>query len=451
MDPHKLEKLAPLFEGEVILPSDRRYADAARVWNRAVSKAPAAVIRCASNADILRSIEIAHSEDLPVAVRAGGHSYAGHGVCDRGIVIDLTLTKRVVVDPARRTVAVEAGVLAGELDDKTEPFGLATPLGSCRDVGVAGYALGGGEGALTPRLGYGCDNLTRAQIILADARILTTSDEQHPELFWAIRGAGANFGIVTAMEFKLHPVSQVLSGHLQFPFRDARSVLRFVSGFASQVPDDLFLIFSVVRRSGQPILDIGVVWSGDLKAGEQALRPLLSHTRPARNTIAIRSYFEEQRAGSNEPHGAANRRRAGHFEHLGVGIIEVMLEHLEHSSRDGDGITLMYWHGPWSSEPDDNAFGFRRAGYEYWIHTYWQDSAERSSATEWVDAFFVAMRPFSTGAVYVNDLEEEGESRVRAAYGDKYDRLAQLKARFDPENFFRSNQNIVPAGRKAIR
>ena len=446
-----LEKLAPLFDGQVILPRDRRYIDAIKVWNRAIRKTPAAVVRCAGKDDIIRAIEVAHRAQLPISVRAGGHGYAGHAVCDGGLVIDLSLMKRVAVDPEKRIVAVEAGVLAGELDDHTEPFGLATPLGSCRDVGVAGYALGGGEGSLTPGFGYGCDNLVRAQIVLADGRMVTASEESNPELFWAIRGAGANFGIVTTMEFKLHPANLVLSGHLQYSLHDAVRVLRLVSSFAPQIPHDLSLMLSLLRRAGEVVLDVGIVWPGDGKAGQRVLEPLLAVVKPVRNTIAVRNYFDEQRAGSSEPGGLASRRRGGHFENLTKEIIDMMLDHALRSPGEGSGITLIYWHGPWCSGPGDNAFGFRRAGYEYWVHAYWQEAIDNRVSVEWVDNFFAATQPFSTGAVYVNDLEEEGESRVRAAYGPNYERLKQIKQQFDPDNFFRSNQNVVPAPEKANR
>jgi len=442
-----LNKFANIFDGDLIFPGERRYHSARRVWNRAVNKYPQAIARCASLDDVMRAVEFSRRHDLSMAVRAGGHSFGGHGACDGGIVVDLSLMKRAQIDPASASIKVEAGVLAQELDCMTQAFKMAVPLGSCPSVGVAGYALGGGESSLTPKFGYACDSINQVDIVTADGQIVAARQDEHQDLFWAVRGAGANFGIAVSIEFRMHPVEKVLSGHLKYPIRQAAKVLSFLKDYAAGIPDDMFLIVAVLPHPGERMLDIGVVWPGKPERGERALRPLRHLLRPSQDSIAVRDYLDEQRAGSDTPAGGdyASCRRAGHLEDLSTEAITAIVQHASNAPSEASGITMIYWHGPWCSKPQDNAFGFRRTGYEYWIHSYWQASKELRKAVSWVQAFFTAMAPYSTGAVYVNGLEDEGEERVRAAYGDKYPRLQSLKRKYDPENVFRRNQNIRPA------
>ncbi|MGH9646540.1 MAG: FAD-binding oxidoreductase [Bryobacteraceae bacterium] len=441
-----IRKFAESLKGEVVLPGDKRYGKARRVWNHAVNRRPAIIARCADEEDVVRSVEFARRNELPTAVRSGGHSFAGHGVCDDGMVIDLSPMKRAKVDPVSCRITIEPGVVAGELDCLTQAFRMAVPLGSCPTVGVAGYALGGGESSLTTKFGYACDNITRARIVTADGRVLTAREGEHPELFWAVRGAGANFGVVTSIEFRLNPIESVLSGHLSYPIRQAREVLRYLNEFAPTIPDDLFLLAAVLPYPGERMLDVVVVWTGEVEKGERILRPLRTYLKPFKDTIRAKAYLDEQREASDVPSGDhSSHRKSGHFQVLCEDIINVIEEYASNAPSEVSGITMMYWHGAWCSKPHDNAFGFRRTGYEFWVHSYWQQAEERKKSWAWVEDFFAAMRPFSSGAVYVNGLENEGDDRVRAAYGNKYQRLARIKAKYDADNFFRVNQNIKPA------
>jgi hypothetical protein len=441
-----IRKFKQALSGEVILPGDQQYGMARRVWNHAVSRRPAIIARCANERDVVRSVEFAGRHELLTAVRSGGHSFAGHGVCDGGMVIDLSAMKRSEVDPVLRRITIQPGVVAAELDCLTQAFRMAVPLGSCPTVGVAGYALGGGESSLTPKFGYACDNITRARIVTADGRVLTARENEHPDLFWAVRGAGANFGVVTSISFRLNSIESVLSGHLSYPIRQARKILRFLNEFAPTISADLFLLAAILPFPGERMLDIAVVWTGELEKGERLLRPLRTYLKPFKDTIKAKSYLDEQRDASDVPMGNhASHRKSGHFEVLTDGIIDVIAEHASKAPSEASGITMMYWHGPWCSKPQNNAFGFRRTGYEFWVHSYWQKAAERKKSWTWVEEFFAAMQPLATGAVYVNGLEQEDETRVRAAYGDKYERLAKIKAKYDADNFFRVNQNIKPA------
>jgi FAD/FMN-containing dehydrogenase len=439
-------RFAKSLSGQVVLPHDRTYGALRKVKNRTVNKRPAIIVRCANRKDVQLAVDFACHHGLLTAVRSGGHSFAGYGVCDGGLVIDLSAMKRVQIDPARETIRIEPGILAGELDCLTQSFRMAVPLGSCPTVGVAGYALGGGESSLTPKFGYGCDSIVGLEVLTADSKILTANAAEHPDLFWAMRGAGANFGIAISLEFQLHPIETVLSGSLRYPIRQAKKVLQFLDSYALTIPSELFLIAAVLPHPGERMLDIKVVWLGEKKKGERVLRPLREYIRPFEDTIKPKAYLDEQRNVYDVPEGEySSHRRAGHFKRLTEEIVEAIIEHLPSAPHEASGVTMMYWHGPWCAKPHDNAFGFRRTGFEYWIHSYWQKAGDREQSWNWVEEFYRAMEPLSTGAVYVNDLEEEGEARVRAAYGDKYQRLSLIKRKFDPDNFFRVNQNIVPA------
>jgi FAD/FMN-containing dehydrogenase len=446
LTPAATGKFAHSLKGEIILPNDASYETARRVWNHAVDLHPAIITRCAGNEDVVRAIEFARANDLLVAVRCGGHSFAGHGTCEGGLVIDLSLMKRVEIDPVAATVRLQSGVLAGELDLMTNAFAMAVPLGSCPSVGVAGYALGGGESALTPKLGFACDNITRVEIVTADGRILRADSNENPDLFWAVRGGSGNFGVVTTLDFRLHHIREVLAGHLKYPIRDAREVLRFLNQYAPTIPDELFLLAAVLPFPGERMLDIAVVWNGDAREGERVLRPLRTFMKPFEDSIKSKSYIDEQREGSDAPSDGdfSSCRRGGHLERLDDDAIEVIADFASSAPSESSGITMMYWHGPWCSQPHDNAFGFRRVGYEYWVHSYWQADGVREDSIRWVIDFFAALMPLSSGAVYVNDLENEGAARARAAYGENYGRLAQIKRKYDPSNFFRVNQNIKP-------
>jgi len=446
-DRSSIRKFVESMSGDVIIPGDHQYGGARRVWNHAVNVHPAIMARCANRDDVVRAVEFAQDRGLLTAIRSGGHSFAGHGVCEGGMVIDLCSMKRAEIDPLGKTITIETGVIAGELDCLTQAFKLAVPLGSCPSVGVAGYSLGGGEGSLTPKLGYGCDSITRIEVVTADGRVRVAGPQENPDLFWAMRGAGANFGVATSLKFKLHQVETVLSGHLKYPLRQAKRILRFLADYAPSIPQELFLIAAVLPYPGERMLDVGVVWSGDEKAGERTLRPLRTFLKPVEDTIQTNPYLEEQRSGTGSPSDGdySSHRKAGHFEQLTSNIIDVIAEYTASSPSEASGITMIYWHGPWCSGSHDNAFGFRRIGFEYWIHAYWKKAAERKEPWEWVEQFYTEMKPLSTEAVYVNGLENEAADRVVSAYGDNYERLTKVKRKYDPDNFFRVNQNIKAA------
>lgn len=438
------QALATKIRGRVILPGVADYEQQRRVWNHDVDKRPVLIVQCVIEDDIRNALEFARTHNLPISVRGGGHSFAGYGTCDGGAVIDLSQMKRLRIDPHQGKASLEAGVVGGELDQVAQAFGLAVPLGSCPSVGVVGYAAGGGEGSLTPSLGFACDSILRARVLTHDSTILTAEAESNQDLFWALRGGGGNFGIITELDLALRHVDTVLGGHLTYPLRRMREVLNFVNGFVEDIPPELYIIIAVLPQPGEPMLDIGIVWSGVLDEGERVVRPLRKFSHASKDSIKAKRYLDEQQSGSDSPSEGdwCSVRRAGHLRHLDSGAIDVIERNSARGPAESRGITMIYWHGPWVERSYDNAFGFRRRGFEYWVHAYWQDPAQREPSHQWVDNFYHELQPFSTGAVYVNNLCAEGPERVKAAYGEKYQRLIEIKRKYDPDNVFRLNENI---------
>jgi len=441
-----LRRLAKAIKGEIIVPGDQRYDSMRRVWNHDIDLRPAAIAVCMSDEDVIRSVEFARTENLIPAVRSGGHSFAGHGVCNGGIVINLSSRKRSQLDVPACHIRLEPGIRAGELDQMVQAFGLAVPLGSCPMVGVAGFALGGGAGSLTTKYGFACDSITRARVVTADCTILEASDVENRELFWALRGGGGNFGIVVSLDFQLTAISVVLAGHLTYPISESGKVLRFIDEYVEAIPDDLYIVVSVLPRPGERMIDVGVVWTGQPTDGYHVLRPLREFLKPITDSIRLKSYLEEQQSGSDSPGDGdwASYRRAGHIPSLLSGASEVIVQHAAAGPTESCGISMIYWHGKWCSGEFDNSFAFRRVGFEYWVHSYWQDPSDREKSYLWVNRFHEALQPYTSGAVYVNDLGNESRERVRQAYDGKYKKLTVIKRRYDPTNFFRLNQNIEP-------
>jgi FAD/FMN-containing dehydrogenase len=333
-----IAKLARSLSGEVVLPDDHRYSKLRRVRNHTVNMHPALIVRTANREHVQRAIEFARHHSLPTAIRAGGHSFAGHGTCENGLVIDLSTMKRAQVDPIRERITIEPGVIAGELDGLTQSFRMAVPLGSCPSVGVAGYALGGGESSLTPKFGYGCDSIVGLDVVTADGEILAATAEQNPDLFWAMRGAGANFGVATSLEFQLHPIETVLSGNLRYPIRQAKKILHFLDGFAPTIPPELFLIAAVLPHPGERMLDVKIVWLGAKEKGERLIRPLRKYLRPFEDTIKPKAYLDEQRESFDVPEGDhSSHRRGGHFKRLTEDVIDTIIEHSSAAPHETSG------------------------------------------------------------------------------------------------------------------
>jgi hypothetical protein len=450
-----IDKLA--FRGHVVLPGAPDYDIHRRVWNGSIDKHPAAIVRCAGVSDVIAAVKLGRDTGVPVAVRSGGHSFPGHSVVDDGLVIDLKLMKGVRVDPEKRTVRVQAGVLLGELDRETQAFGLVVPSGIVSHTGVAGLTLGGGYGWLQRRHGLTIDHLVAVDLVTADGEFVKASADENAELFWGVRGGGGNFGIVTEFEFRCVPLgTHVLAGPMLWPMEQSSEIMRFYRDWVAHAPDELTSV--VVHRKAPPlpfipqelhgrlVLVIDGCWSGDIDEGVKFLEPLKKFRTPLADFCMPKPFLEQQRIiDPAYPAGRWYYFKTCDVAELTDEIIDVTVDH---SLRIGSPLTnYPIWHmgGAVARVGDDEtAFNGRQAGFTYNIGCMTDTSEGFDEEREWVHGLWSALQPWHVGA-YSNFLGDEGSDRVLAAYGPQtLERLRTLKRRYDPTNFFRMNQNIAP-------
>jgi FAD/FMN-containing dehydrogenase len=444
--------------GGLLRPGEEGYEQARALWNGAVDTHPGLIARCHGAADVLAAVRYARDASLLVAVRGGGHNVAGTASCDGGLVIDLSAMKGVRVDPAARTAWAQPGLLWGELDHETQAFGLATVGGIVTHTGIAGLTLGGGIGWLMRKHGLTCDNLLAVDLVTAGGQLLRASEREHPELFWGVRGGGGNFGVVTGFRYRLHRVGPtVLAGPVFFAAADAPRLLRWYRDFAAAAPDELTtvvnlrhappLAFVPEHLHGVPVVSIVACWAGAVERGERVLEPLRRHGRPLLDLIAPRPYLAHQGTfDATVPHGLHYHWRSEYLHALDDQAIDTLLAHAW-ESRSPRSYTIMFQLGGAVGRVDEEAtaFGGRAAGFAVNVNAVAlpEEYAEQAA---WARRFGQALRPLSAG-VYLNFLDDEGQDRVRSAYGPaRYERLVALKDAWDPENFFRRNQNIRPSG-----
>jgi FAD/FMN-containing dehydrogenase len=387
-------------------------------------------------------------------VRGGGHGVAGAATCDGGLLLDLGSLKGVRVDPARRTAVAQPGLTLAELDAATQAAGLATPLGVVSVTGIAGLTLGGGLGWLNGVHGLACDNLLAAEVVTADGRRVTAAEAPgggDADLLWGLRGGGGNLGVVTALTYRLHPVGAVLAGAIVYPPAAAAAALRHYHAFASDpgaCPDDLSTSASLWRGDdGRPALGVTVCWRGPIEAGERVLRPLRAFGPPLEDTVRPVAYLDLQRSKDGAfPAGRRHYWKSGYLTGLRDGAVDVLLRFVAETPSPDTGIGLQQLHGAAARvDPGATAFPHRSPRHDLLILSQWAESADDARNVAWTRACFAALTPFLERGVYVNNLGEEGDARVRDAYGANYDRLAALKARYDPTNLFRRNHNVPPA------
>jgi len=435
--------------GRLIEPDDSAYDQARRVWNGMIDRRPAAIAQCASASDVVSCLEFARAGRLSVAIRGGGHNIAGNAVCDVGLVVDLSPMKEVVVDAVHHRVRAGGGVLWGELDAATQRHGLATTGGLMSTTGVAGFTLGGGLGHLMRSCGLACDNLLAARLVTADGRDLTVSDAENSDLFWALRGGGGNFGVVTTLEFQLHPVGPILlGGGISQPLSAARQTLRFYREFTGGAPDALIVYANLgTGPDGTPRLGMRAVFNGSIEAGKEALRELRAFGSPIADDIRPRSYLEIQRlVDPNFPPGRLNYWKAHFLDDLSDELVDLTIEALRRAPSPFSAIALEPMGGSVARVgANATAFSHRSAAYSFLILAGWEDAHQTEANVAWARDLWERVRPLAATGVYVNYLGGEGEQRVREAYGPNLDRLVEIKRRYDPENFFRMNQNIRPA------
>lgn len=451
-------ELGSAFSGEIVRRGDPSYDHRRRVWNGSIDRYPALIARCSDTADVQDALAYGKAAGLPIAVRGGGHSFPGLSVCDDGIVIDLGLMKRIEVDPVARTARVQPGVLLGELDRATQEFGLAVPLGSVTHTGVAGLTLGGGFGWLMRKHGLAIDQLRSVEIVTADGDRLRASATEHVDLFWAVRGGGGNFGIVTEFEYRLNPVGPtVMSGLLLWPMERGAEVAHFYRAWADRAPDELTTAL-VMRRApalemippslhGQPVVGIACCWIGDPEDGGRVLAPMRTAVPDVVDLVAPRAYVHHQAMfDSSFPHGLWIHSKAADVTALSDAVIDILLDHASRTASPRSGIIAWQLGGAVARVGElDTPFGSRKSGFLVDILGATDGPDGFPEQRDWARGCWAALAPHEAG-VYVNWLMDEGQDRVREAYGaERYARLRQVKRRYDPDNVFRLNQNIVPA------
>ena len=441
-DAGAIRKLTLQISGRVITPETPEYEATRQVFNSAFDRRPALIVRCASASDVARSLDFAQTNNLPLAVRGGGHSRLGYGMCDGGLVIDLSGMNRVEVDANKRVARAQPGALVRDLDQATQRFGLATTSGGCPTVGIAGLTLGGGEGQLMSKYGAACDNLVRAEFVTVDGRQVEASQNSNPDLYWAIRGGGGNFGIVTALEYRLHPLTEVLAGSLTFPGGRIPELLQAFVKLVKAAPDGMSVVGSVLPSEQGTRFQMLFLHCDDPRQGNELLRPLRA-LKPQEDNVRVESYLQAQEA-------AFLRTPVAHFQtdlflpELTAGAIE-RITTATNDSPPNNKVFLVPLYGAISRVPvSDMAFALRQPGYEVDIVSTWSAQEEKAGAVQWVKSLRDELKPFAHG-VYVNQLGETGEELVRSAYGSNYARLAEIKKKYDPHNVLRLNQNIRPA------
>jgi hypothetical protein len=449
LDAKTLGSFEKAITGQVLRPGQPDYDRARALHNAMIDKRPALIVRCGGVGDVQRALEFARRQNLVVAVRGGGHNVAGKALCDDGLVIDLSAMKGAQVDPAARTIRAEAGLTWGEFDRETQAHGLATTGGFISTTGIAGLTLGGGLGWLMRKYGLACDNLRSVRMVTADGQLRTADASENSDLFWGVRGGGGNFGIVTSFEFQLHPVGQMLAGVVFYPLEQGGAALRFYRDFMAKAPDEV-MAYAVLLTSpeGVRMFAIPVCYVGPLERGEQALQPVRMFGTPAADLVRPMAYQDIQSMfDAGFPFGRLNYWKSSFLRELSDAATDTLVRHFAAVPSPFSAIALEPFGGAVSRVPvEQTAFPHRQAGFSVVIVSMWGDPAASAANTTWTRDLYQALQPFSTEAVYVNYLDTDDADRVGAAYNpETYQRLRRLKAKHDPENVFRMNQNVAPA------
>jgi len=441
--------LSTSIRGSVLLPSNPAYDATRQIWNGMIDRRPAVIIRCAGAADVIAAVRFARESGLEVAVRGGGHSFPGYSVCDGGLMIDLQDMKGIRVDPNARRVRAQAGVTWSEFDRETQAFGLATTGGMIPHTGIAGLTLGGGFGWLVRKHGMTVDNLLAVDVVTADGQLLHASENENDDLFWAIRGGGGNFGIVTSFEYRVHPLGLILGGLVAYPHAQSSQVLRGLHELVTGAPDELVAVGAMLTTpDGHAATAVAVCYSGDdLVAGERVIAPFRKLGTPVMDQIGPMPYTAIQSMLNDA--AVPHRRyymRSNLLDDVNAGTVDVLEKAYQKVPSPLTSVVLVSMGGAASRVPPDaTAYVHRDAAYSLTIIGGWLDAVDDAANVSWLRETWDTLTPHLPNRVYVNELHDEGHDRVRAAYGAVYSRLATLKQKYDPTNFFRLNQNIKPA------
>jgi len=453
-----LESLRTSARGPVLSAGDPGYDEARKIWNATVDRRPAVIARCAGPADVRRAVDYARENQLVISVRGGGHNIAGTAVCDDGMMIDLSPMKSVRIDPVRARAFVEPGATLSDLDHEAQAFGLAVPLGINSTTGVAGLTLGGGFGWLTRRFGMTVDNLVSADVVTADGQLLHASESENPDLFWALRGGGGNFGVVTMFEFQLHPVGpEVYGGLVVVPLEQGREALARYRDALRSMPPEL-TVWAVLRQApplpflpasvhGKPIVAFASCYTGGVDKGPDALQVVRGLGEPYGEHLGPMPYAAWQKAFDPllTP-GARNYWKSHNIGELEDGLIDAVVSAVQNVPSPQCEIFFRHIAGAAMQVPvSATAYPHRSAQFAMNVHGRWDDPKDDERCIAWARDIFKATEPWSQGGVYVNFLTQDETARVGAAYGENFDRLVQVKTRYDPHNLFRHNQNIKPA------
>lgn len=436
--------------GKLLCPDDVGYDEARSLWNARFDKHPALIVRCADASDVIQSVNFARTHRIPVAVRGGGHNVAGSGACDGGLMLEMSQMKNVQIDPISRTARAEPGLTWGEFDRATQAHGLATTGGICSQAGIAGVTLGGGFGWLMRKHGLALDNLLSVDIVTADGELRTASATENADLFFGVRGTHSNLGVITSLQYQLHPVGPtVLAGMVVHPLEKGKEVLRFYREYTSHAPEEMSAWAALLTApDGNKVVAILACYIGEQggEQGEQVVQPLREFGPPLMDVIQPMPYVNAQSLiDESFPKGRQNYWKSHLLQTLSDAAIDALVEGFHTVASPYSSILIEHLGGTMSRVGKDNtAFHHRDAAYDLVIMPMWSEAAESDQHIRWADALWQATQPSSSGGVYVNYLSNEGNERIKAAYGPGYERLVALKNQYDPLNLFRFNQNIAP-------
>lgn len=446
-----VEELATKLNGNTIKRGDSEYDELRHVHNGMIDKYPTLIVRCVTTSDIAAAIGFAREQDLEIAILGGGHSPAGRAVINDGLVIDLREMKAIHVDKEKRIAVAEGGVTWGELNEATQEYGLATTGGTISGTGIAGLTLGGGFGYLQSKYGLSVDNLLSVEIVTADGQTLTVNEDENADLFWAVRGGGGNFGVVSKFTFKLHPVGPIIyGGILAYPLEDAPEVFRFYQDFTPSLPDEATLQLGMIHApdgSGAKLIAFFGGHCGSIEEGEAMLRPVKEFGSPVMDGMGPMSYTDlNTMLDDGFPQGALNYWKSSFLETLTDDAITMLIEAFEECPAPMSGIVLEHMHGAATRvDPQATAFPHRKEGYNLLIVAQWMDPAINDSSVAWTRDSYANMEPFLDAGRYVNYLDQDDDAAAASAYGENLDRLRKVKAKYDPENVFHLNMNFKPA------
>ena len=434
--------------GKVYTAGNENYDTLRKVWNGMIDNQPALIVQCANASDVAECVKFAGNHNLLVSVKCGGHNFAGLSVCQGGLAIELSALREIEVDPLGKAVKAGGGVLLGDLDKATQAYGLATTSGTVSHTGIGGLTLGGGQGWMMNKYGLTCDNLLAAEVVLADGSIVKASADENPDLFWALRGGGGNFGIVTSFEYKLHPVGPVIAGGMiAFPFALAKKVLRFFREYSMDTPDELTMIAGMLcLPDGTPAIALAAAWVGDIESGKQVLQPIKELDTPIVDMLGEIPYLEMQTLfDAAVPHGMPRYAKMGYMTAITDEVIDIVVERTANRTSPYSVVLFNSMKGAVTRiERDATPYYYRQRQWYFDIVAQWMEPGDEQKHLQWARTFWSEVAPFTNGSNINFFGRDDGQDRVRNSFQANYERLSELKAQYDPLNLFRMNANILP-------